>query len=290
MKLKERFAGGKLSLSFEVFPPKTTDKYESVKFAAEEIAKLQPSYMSVTYGAGGGTSAYTVSIASDIQKNFGVTSLAHITCISSTKDTVSNQLEAIHNAGIENILALRGDKPAGVELPPDRDYHYASELIEDIKSYGYDFCIGAACYPEKHVESENVKEDIKNLKKKVDAGCDFLTTQMFFDNNIFYTFLYKIREAGIYIPVIPGIMPVTNAKQIIRSCQLSGAELPARFKQIADRFGTDDAAMKQAGVAYATEQVIDLFANGINNVHIYSMNKPDVAAKIFENVSDLLGK
>ena len=264
MKLRERFASDKPSLSFEVFPPKTTDKYESVKFAAEEIAKLNPSYMSVTYGAGGGTSAYTVSIAADLQ------------------------LSALKEAGIENILALRGDIPDGMTLDPDRDYHYASELIADIKSYGYDFCIGGACYPEKHVESETVKEDIINLKKKVDAGCEFLTTQMFFDNNILYNFLYKIREAGITVPVIPGIMPVTNAKQIVRSCQLSGTYLPARFKQIVDRFGDDPNAMKQAGIAYATDQIIDLFANGVNHVHVYSMNKPDVAAKIIENLSDII--
>lgn len=288
MKLRERFASEKPSLSFEVFPPKTTDKYESVKFAAEEIAKLNPSYMSVTYGAGGGTSAYTVSIAADLQQNCGVTSLAHLTCVSSTKDTVKAQLGLLKEAGIENILALRGDIPAGMTLEPDRDYHYASELIADIKSYGYDFCIGGACYPEKHVESETVKEDIINLKKKVDAGCEFLTTQMFFDNNILYNFLYKIREAGITVPVIPGIMPVTNAKQIVRSCQLSGTYLPARFKQIVDRFGDDPNAMKQAGIAYATDQIIDLFANGVNHVHVYSMNKPDVAAKIIENLSDII--
>ena len=290
MKLRERFACGYPSLSFEVFPPKTTDRYDSVKYATEEIAKLKPSYMSVTYGAGGGTSAYTVSIASDIQKTYGVTSLAHLTCVSSTKDTVKTQLDALKEAGIENILALRGDIPAGATLDENRDYHFANELIKDIKSYDYDFCIGGACYPEKHVESENVKQDIENLKKKVDAGCEFLTTQMFFDNNILYNFLYKIREAGITVPIIAGIMPVTNAKQIVRSCQLSGTYLPTRFKQIVDHFGSNPDAMKQAGIAYATEQIIDLFANGVNNVHVYSMNKPDVAAKIQDNLSVILGK
>lgn len=288
MKLRERFASGKTGLSFEVFPPKTTDNYSNVIYAAEEIAKLNPSYMSVTYGAGGGTSAFTVSIASEIQEKFGVTSLAHLTCVSSTKDTVKTQLDLLKEAGIENILALRGDIPAGVTLSENRDYHYASELISEIKSYGHDFCIGGACYPEKHVESNTIKEDIENLKKKVDAGCEFLTTQMFFDNNIFYNFLYKIREAGITIPVIPGIMPVTNAKQIVRSCQLSGTYLPARFKQIVDHYGSNPDAMKQAGIAYATEQIIDLYANGINNVHVYSMNKPDVASKIQANLSDII--
>lgn len=290
MKISELLTNEQPTLSFEVFPPKTTDKYDSVKYATKEIAKLTPAFMSVTYGAGGGTSAYTVSIAQNIQAAYGVPSLAHLTCVSSTKETVKAQLEALKQAGIENILALRGDIPADMDLSQDRDYHYASELVEDIKSYGYDFCIGGGCYPEKHVESENIKEDIANVKKKVDAGCEFLTTQMFFDNNALYNYLYKIREAGITVPVLPGIMPITNAKQIARSCQLSGAEFPSRFRQIADRFGSNPDAMKQAGIAYATEQIIDLFANGINHIHIYSMNKPDVAAKIQDNLSVILGK
>ena len=287
MKLSKLFAEKKPTLSFEVFPPKTTDKYESVKIATEEIAKLNPHFMSVTYGAGGGTSEYTVSIASNILKNYNVTPLAHLTCLSSSKDRIISVLDALKENGIENILALRGDIPKDGDVNAKREYRYAYQLIEDIKKNG-DFCIGGACYPEHHVESDNSVDDIRHLKEKVDAGCDFLTTQMFFDNNILYSFLYKIREAGITVPVVAGIMPVTNKKQIKRSCELSGTYLPQRFKSIIDRFGDNPDAMKQAGIAYATEQIIDLFSNGVNAVHVYSMNRPDVAAAIKSNLSEIV--
>lgn len=282
----------KLSLSFEVFPPKTSDAYDSVKSAAEEIAKLSPSFMSVTYGAGGGTSEYTLEMAKAIKENYGVSSIAHLTCISSTRETVKRMIQKFVDAGIENIMALRGDIPAD-RMNDDRsewDYHYATDLIADIKSINPDFCIGGACYPEIHPESENQKEDIIHLKEKVDAGCDFLTTQMFFDNNLLYNFLYKIREAGICVPVIAGIMPITNAKQVERAIKLSGSFMPQRFKSLVDAFGKHSDAMKQAGIAYATDQIIDLYANGITHVHVYSMNKPDVARKIKENLIDILGK
>ena len=285
MKIRDILAAGKPTLSFEVFPPKTADNYESVERAALEIARIQPAFMSVTYGAGGGTSEYTVKIASTIQNQGNVTPLAHLTCVSSTKERVRELLGELNASGIENILALRGDIPEGG--PMAFDYQYASQLIADIKEYG-DFCIGGACYPEGHVESSNKTEDILHLKEKVDAGCDFLTTQMFFDNNILYNFLYRIREKGITVPVIAGIMPVTNAKQIARICRMSGTYLPARFKAIVDRFGDNPAAMKQAGIAYATEQIIDLIANGVNGIHVYSMNKPDVAARIQESLSQIL--
>lgn len=288
MKLTELFGQGKPMLSFEVFPPKTDDKYDSVKSATEEIAKLCPAYMSVTYGAGGGTSDYTLSIASNIKDNYGVPSLAHLTCVSSDRSKVEAQLAKMKEYGIENVLALRGDIPAEAEGAP-RVYSYASELVSEIKRFG-DFCIGGACYPEGHVESQSQKEDILHLKEKVDAGCEFLTTQMFFDNNILYNFLYKIREAGITVPVVAGIMPVTNGTQIDRICRLSGTYLPQRFKQIVDRFGDNPDAMKQAGIAYATEQIVDLFANGVNAVHVYSMNKPDVAERIMNNLSCIIGK
>ena len=282
----------KLSLSFEVFPPKTSDAYDSVKSAAEEIAKLSPSFMSVTYGAGGGTSEYTLEMAKAIKENYGVSSIAHLTCISSTRETVKKMIQKFVDADIENIMALRGDIPAD-RMNDDRsgwDYHYATDLIADIKSINPDFCIGGACYPEIHPESENQKEDIIHLKEKVDAGCDFLTTQMFFDNNLLYNFLYKIREAGICVPVIAGIMPITNAKQVERAIKLSGSFMPQRFKSLVDAFGKHPDAMKQAGIAYATDQIIDLYANGITHVHVYSMNKPDVARKIKENLIDILGK
>ena len=258
MKIREILSKGEPILSFEVFPPKTEDKYDSVERAAREIAKLKPAFMSVTYGAGGGTSRYTADIASDIQ-DCGVTPLAHLTCVSSTREKVWSVLKELKSRGIENVLALRGDIPADKKV--EKDYRYASELIAEIRRTG-DFCIGAACYPEGHVESENKTADIRHLKEKVEAGCDFVTTQMFFDNNILYNYLYRIREAGVTVPVIAGIMPVTNAAQIQRICSMSGTYLPSRFKAIVDRFGEKPAAMKQAGIAYATEQIIDLIANG----------------------------
>lgn len=287
MKIKNILASEKPHISFEVFPPKTDAGFDSVMNATEQIAELHPSYISVTYGAGGGTSKNTVKIASRIKHDMGVTSLAHLTCVSSTKEMVHNVIDQLKEEGIENILALRGDIPDNTEFPLPNHYRYANELIEDIKSRG-DFCIGAACYPEGHVESEYKKDDIRNLKHKVDCGVDFLTTQMFFDNNILYNFLYKIREKGITIPVIPGIMPVTNSKQMKRICELSGTMLPQRFRDILDRFGEDPKAMRQAGIAYATDQIIDLIANGVNNVHIYSMNKPEVARAIMNNLSEIV--
>ncbi|WP_367567461.1 methylenetetrahydrofolate reductase [NAD(P)H] [Lacrimispora sp.] len=285
MKIKEILGQGKPTLSFEIFPPKTEDKFESVEHAASEIAKLNPAFMSVTYGAGGGTSQYTVDIASGVYHNYNVTALAHLTCVSSTKEKVRQVLKELKEAGIENVLALRGDIPQ--DGPIATDYRYASELIRDIKEAG-DFCIGAACYPEGHVESVSKTVDMDYLKQKVEAGCDFVTTQMFFDNNILYNYLYRIREKGVTVPVVAGIMPVTNVKQIARICQLSGTYLPSRFKAILDRFGDNPAAMKQAGIAYATEQIIDLIANGVDAIHVYSLNKPDIALKIKENLSEIL--
>jgi methylenetetrahydrofolate reductase (NADPH) len=290
MKLTEILKKDSLSLSFEVFPPKTDMAFDSVKHATEEIAKLSPSFMSVTYGAGGGTSKYTLEIAKNIKERYGVPTLAHLTCVSSTKQTVAEKIEAMKMAGIENVMALRGDLTPELEAS-DRSawaYRHAIDLIRDIKESGADFCIGGACYPEIHPESADQKEDIKYLKEKVDAGCDFLTTQMFFDNNLLYNFLYKIREAGITVPIIPGVMPITNANQVERAIKLSGSFMPQRFKSIVDKFGHSPEAMKQAGIAYATDQIIDLFANGITNVHVYSMNKPDVAAKIQSNLSCIL--
>ena len=276
-------------VSFEIFPPKTDAGYDSVLSAAEKIAALKPSFISVTYGAGGGTSKNTVSIASHIKDDFGVTSLAHLTCVSSTREEVHQVIDKLKEKKIDNILALRGDIPKDNAFPLPNQYRYACELIEDIKQQG-DFCIGAACYPEGHVESEHKKDDIAHLKQKVDCGVDFLTTQMFFDNNILYNFLYRAREKGVTVPVIPGIMPVTNANQVKRILSMSGTNLPERFKAIVDRFGDNPKAMQQAGIAYATDQIIDLFANGINHVHVYSMNNPAVAAAIQANLSEILNK
>lgn len=292
MKIIDLLKRDTLSLSFEVFPPKTDTAFANVRTATEEIAKLRPSFMSVTYGAGGGTSKYTLDIAKRIKELYNVPSLAHLTCVSSTKETVRDRIADMKAANIENVMALRGDIPAELQNA-DRshwDYHHAIELVRELKESGADFCIGGACYPEIHPESENQKEDIKHLKEKVDAGCEFLTTQMFFDNNLLYNFLYKIREAGITVPIIPGVMPITNANQVERAIKLSGSFMPQRFKSLVDKFGNDPAAMKQAGIAYATDQIIDLYANGITNVHVYSMNKPDVAAKIQNNLNCILGK
>lgn len=285
MKISDILKQDKVTLSFEVFPPKTSSSYESVARATQEIAALHPDFMSVTYGAGGGTSEHTVQIAADLHAQYGVQVLTHLTCVSSTRQHVSAMLEKFKQHGIENVLALRGDIPAGGA--PENDYHYAAELVRDIKSQG-DFCVGGACYPEGHVEAANKTEDILHLKEKVEAGCEFLTTQMFFDNNILYNFLYRIREKGITVPVIAGIMPVTNVKQIKRITSMSGTYLPERFKAIVDRFGDNPDAMKQAGVIYATEQIIDLIANGVNHIHVYSMNKPEVAAGIQASLSEIL--
>ena len=287
MKIKEILKSTEPHISLEVFPPKTDAGFASVLNAVDEMAKLNPSFISVTYGAGGGTSKNTVNIASHIKHDLGVTSLAHLTCVSSTRDTVHSVIDKLKENNIENILALRGDIPKDSDFPMPNHYKYACELIEDIKLQG-DFCIGAACYPEGHVECEHKKEDIINLKTKVDCGVDFLTTQMFFDNNILYNFLYRIREKGITVPVLPGIMPVTNKKQIQRIGGMSGTQLPERFKAIVDRFGDNPKAMQQAGIAYATDQIIDLLANGVNHIHVYSMNKPEVAAAIMANLSEII--
>lgn len=292
MKIIDIIKDGKTELSFEVFPPKKETSFENVKAATEEIASFHPSFMSVTYGAGGGTSRFTIDIAQNIQQKFGVPTLAHLTCVSSSKDTVKAQIEAMKQAGIQNVMALRGDLTPELEQT-DRskwDYQYAIQLIRELKESNGDFCIGAACYPELHPESANQKEDIQHLKEKVDAGADFLTTQMVFDNNLFFNFMYKLREAGVTCPVVPGIMPITNANQVERAIKLSGSFMPQRFKSLVDHFGSDPEAMKQAGIAYATDQIIDLYANGISTVHVYSMNKPDVAKAIQDNLSAIIGK
>lgn len=285
MKIIDILKQEKVTLSFEVFPPKTSGSYASVAQATQKIAALRPDFMSVTYGAGGGTSEHTVHIAADLHEKYGVEILTHLTCVSSTRAHVASMLEKFRQCGIENVLALRGDIPEGGALATD--YQYAAELVRDIKAHG-DFCVGGACYPEGHVEAENKTSDIQHLKAKVDAGCEFLTTQMFFDNNILYNFLYRIREKGITVPVVAGIMPVTNVKQIKRITSMSGTYLPERFKAIVDRFGDNPDAMKQAGVIYATEQIIDLIANGVNHIHVYSMNKPEIAAGIQNSLSEIL--
>lgn len=286
MKVSEILKEEKVTISCEMFPPKKGSQMDDYKEIAAKMAALAPSYLSCTYGATGGTSDYTVEIASTINA-CGVPAIAHLTCASSTKEKVASVIEELKEHGIENILALRGDIPEKADFPLPNQYHHAVELIRQMKSSGGDFCIGGACYPEGHPEAASMNEDIQHLKEKVDAGCDYLTTQLFFDNNVFYNFMYKALKQGINVPVVPGIMPITTVSQLNNVGKLSGHAVPVKFLSIVERFGDDPRAMKQAGIAYATEQIIDLIANGFNHVHIYSMNKPDVAGAIMDNLSDI---
>lgn len=285
MKISKLLEQDKITLSFEVFPPKKAERFEAVKTASENIAELHPDFMSVTYGAGGTTAGFTAELAAELKKDTGVPVLPHLTCVGSSMAQVDHMLETYLNEGIDNIMVLRGDIPENGMI--EHDFTHASDLISYIKEKT-DLCIGGACYPEGHIESKNKNADLSHLKAKQDAGCDFLTTQMFFDNNIFYNFLYRAREAGIHVPILAGIMPITNAKQLSRSVALSGTNVPERFRAIVDTFAENPAAMKQAGIVYASEQIIDLIANGVKHIHVYSMNKPDVAAGIMNNLSEIL--
>ena len=287
MKISDILKNNRRTISFEVFPPKSDVSFESVREATEEIASLSPSFMSVTYGAGGGTSKYTLDIAKNINEKYSVPSLAHLSCISSTRETVRSRIEDMRASGIRNVMALRGDIPQGMENMP-REYKYAAELVRELRAYGDEFCIGGACYPESHPESKSPEEDIGFLREKVLCGLDFLTTQMFFDNSLYYAFLDRARGVGIDIPIIPGIMPVTSATQIDRIITLSGSFLPKAFTDLVERYGTSPEDMKKAGIDYAVRQARDLFEHGVKNVHIYTMNKPDVARKILEGMSDIL--
>ena len=285
MKISEILSSGRRTLSFEVFPPKTVDKFDSVLSAAEEIAGLSPSFMSVTYGAGGGTSEYTAEIASRLQ-GFGVTPLAHLTCISSKKSRVKELLSDLRGRGIENILALRGDIPEGFDRSIS-EYKYASELMGEIADFG-GFCIGGACYPEGHPESRSREADLAALEEKVTAGCSFLTTQMFFDNGVFYRFAEELMARGVTVPLIAGIMPITSASQVERMIRFSGNALPKRLCDLIDRYGGDNASMREAGIAYATQQIRELYEAGFSFAHVYSMNKPYVAEKIKGNLEFML--
>ena len=287
MKISEILKENPITISMEVFPPKSDVKLESVRATVREISRLRPAFVSCTYGAGGGTSRYTVEIAQDVMGE-GVASMAHLTCISSTRDTVKDQIGRIREAGIENILALRGDIPEGMDFPHPRYYSHAVQLVEEIRKEYPEACIGGACYPEKHPDAANKDEDILRFKEKVDAGCDFLTTQMFFNNSIYYNYLYRLREAGVKVPILAGIMPVTSRRQMERSIQLSGCVIPPELTALADRFGDSPAAMQQAGILYASHQIIDLIANGCGHIHVYTMNKPEVAAGILNNLKGIL--
>ena len=286
VKIKDILATGRPSVSFEVFPPKKDAPFEPVRDAVSRLALQKPTFMSVTYGASGNAQANTVEIASFVQA-CGVPALAHLTCLTSSRDRIADELKSLRSAGVENILCLRGDMPKDSTEPPPGHFRYAVDLVRALRPS--QFCLGGACYPECHPECEHMDEDIARLREKVDAGLDFITTQMFFDNNIFYRYLAKLRGGGITVPVIAGIMPVTNGRQIDRICKLSGTNLPSRFKAIVDRFGGAPHAMLDAGVAYATEQIVDLFANGVNAVHVYTMNKPEVAERIMSNLRGIIG-
>lgn len=289
MKISDILKNNKVTVSFEVFPPKQWDKIENTKSVVREMSKSNPAFMSVTYGAAGTTSGFTTEIATEI-KSSGVTPLSHLTCLTSTKDKIHEVVNELQQNGIKNILALRGDIPKDFEMPDERYFSYAYQLINEIKSINPDICIGAACYPEIHPESKNRIEDIAHLKDKVDCGAEFLTSQMFFDNEKFLNFVEMCRIKGIEVPIIAGIMPITNANQIKRSIELSNSSVPEKFFKIMERFGDNPDKMKQAGIVYATEQIIDLMANGINNIHIYTMNKPEVAESIMKGLSNIINE
>lgn len=278
------------TISFEVFPPKDSSNFNSVKDATEEIAKLAPSFISITYGAGGGTSAYTLDMCKNIQDTFNIDTVAHLTCISSTKETIQKQLDSIKKSNINNILALRGDLTPELINNPNakRDYNYAIDLIREIVEYDNLFCIGGACYPEGHPESSSLSDNLIHIKEKVYAGCSFLTTQMFFDNKLLFNFIDKALSININVPILPGIMPITSSKQLYRINTLSGATIPHELQSIITKYENSPLDMEKAGIDYAINQVLDLFNNGINHVHIYTMNKPLVAKKIKENLEGVL--
>lgn len=286
MKIIDILKNKRVTLSFEVFPPKTADAVPTALAAAEAIAALYPDFMSVTYGAGGGTSDFTVHIASTVKKTYGVEVMPHLTCLSSTKEKVTETLQDYKEAGFETIMALRGDVPA--DGTRKNDFEHATDLMKQIKSFDSSMTLGGACYPEGHPESTSLAADIENIRSKVDVGAQFLSTQMFFDNSLFYSYLNRLHAAGIDVPVLAGIMPITNKRILTRSLAMSGTAVPARYIAMVDAYGDSPEAMKQAGIAYATEQILDLYANGVRNVHVFAMNKPDVAKAISENIRPVL--
>ena len=286
MKIIDILKNKRVTLSFEVFPPKTADAVPTALAAAEAIAALHPDFMSVTYGAGGGTSDFTVHIASAVKKTYGVEVMPHLTCLSSTKEKVTETLQDYKEAGFGTIMALRGDVPA--DGTRKNDFEHATDLMKQIKSFDSSMTLGGACYPEGHPESPSLAADIENIRSKVDAGAQFLSTQMFFDNSLFYSYLNRLHAAGINVPVLAGIMPITNKRILTRSLAMSGTAVPARYIAMVDAYGDSPEAMKQAGIAYATEQILDLYANGVRNVHVFAMNKPDVAKAISENIRPVL--
>lgn len=275
-------------ISCELFPPKQGTELQNSLEIVNKIAQVHPSYMSVTYGAGGSTVGYSAALAKEVQDN-GIPALAHLTCVQADEKKILAVLKQLEDCGVKNILALRGDIPNNLDGEKIGAFAHASDLMSFIKKQG-DFCVGGAAYPEGHPESGSLAHDIENTKYKVDAGVDFLVTQMFFDNTILYNYMFRLLSAGINVPVVPGIMPVTNAKQITRICQLSGTKLPPHFRAIVEKFADKPEALQQAGIAYATGQIIDLIANGFSHVHIYTMNRPEIIGGIMNNLSEIVKK
>ena len=285
-KIIEILNDGRIHLSCELFPPKQGAELQNSLEIVNRIAAVKPSYMSVTYGAGGSTVGYSAALAKEVQDN-GLPALAHLTCVKADEEKITEVLQQLQGHGVNNILALRGDIPADMQGDHQGSFAHASDLMRFVKEQG-DFCVGGAAYPEGHLESGSLEQDIENTKYKVEAGVDFLVTQMFFDNTILYNYMFRLLRAGINVPVVPGIMPVTNAKQIIRICQLSGTKLPPQFRAMVEKFADKPEALKQAGIAYATGQIIDLISNGFDNVHIYTMNKPEIFKGIMDNLSEIV--
>ena len=285
-KIIEILNDGRIHLSCELFPPKQGAELQNSLEIVNRIAAVKPSYMSVTYGAGGSTVGYSAALAKEVQDN-GLPALAHLTCVKADEVKITEVLQQLQGHGVNNILALRGDIPADMQGDHQGSFAHASDLMRFVKEQG-DFCVGGAAYPEGHPESGSLEQDIENTKYKVEAGVDFLVTQMFFDNTILYNYMFRLLRAGINVPVVPGIMPVTNAKQIIRICQLSGTKLPPQFRAMVEKFADKPEALKQAGIAYATGQIIDLISNGFDNVHIYTMNKPKIFKGIMDNLSEIV--
>ncbi|MCR5835936.1 MAG: methylenetetrahydrofolate reductase [NAD(P)H] [Lachnospiraceae bacterium] len=287
MKISEMFNNGRPVFSFEVFPPKRTSPIESIYEVLDELGQLKPDFISVTYGAAGNVAnTDTIDICAGIKEKYGIESMAHLTCVHATKESVDIILDDLRKRNVNNILALRGDIVEGLE--PQKDFLHASDLTSYIKSKG-DFGVSGACYPEVHMDAESMREDIANLKTKVEAGAEHLVSQLFFDNNCFYDFIEKVRIAGINVPVEAGIMPVTNKKQIERMVSMCGASLPAKFSKVMQRFENNPEALRDAGIAYAINQIVDLVANGVDGIHIYTMNNPYIARKISEGVKNVIG-
>ena len=284
MRITEKLMVKDQLISFEVFPPKTDSAFDSIEWSVRELAAFNPDFMSVTYGAGGGTSQYTTKIASLIKNRLDTTALAHLTCASTPIDTINQILDTLKENHIDNVLAMRGDIPQGFEKPQGEYYNYAYELVKHIKEYGY-FDIGGACYPECHPECDTLEKDIENLKNKVDCGVDFLITQLFYDNDTFYSFLEKVRKKSIYAPVFAGIMPITNIKQIDRIIGLSGTKLPYEVKAFLDKYSDNPENLEKAGLEFAINQINDLLSNGVNGIHIYTMNKPYVARTVLKGIN-----